>query len=87
MGILETYALVLGHKFRELFFVIGIICRFNKLIKENNLGLSFLDLREELNADQFSILKDLSTHRLYQLPSKTTPRLKKSHNVPAKQGA
>ena len=27
MGVLEIYALVLGHKFRELFFVIGIRAR------------------------------------------------------------
>ncbi len=63
------------------FLAYAIVCRVNKLIKENQLEFSFLDLKEELNRDEYSVLKDSSTGRFYELVSKTTPVLKKIYQV------
>ncbi len=63
------------------FLAYAIICRVNKLIKKNQSKFSFLDLKEELNKDEYSVLKDSSTGILYELGSKTTPILKKIYQV------
>lgn len=63
------------------FMAYALICNVSKRIKDKALKFSFNDLRDELLRDQYSLLEDTRTHKLYRLPSKTTPILEQAYSA------
>jgi transposase len=52
-----------------------------KKIKQNDIPISFEQMREELLHDEFSLFEDTSSNRMYQMFSKPTPLLQKIYKA------
>ena len=57
------------------FLAYALSCHMTHTLKQKGLGLSFLELRDHLRRDQYSIVKDEKTEKKFRLPSNNTQEI------------